>query len=247
MTSRLGAAFGAKAAISVVILIIVFVRVDLSALPASFVRVNQTLFLLALGLTFPLGFTGVQRWRAVAATFGEDLTMSKAFIYTWIGQFINLGFPTLLALDSVRAWKMHKQGITLGLATRIVVVDRLISLLTLVIVIAAALDHLWSLNGSGLFSYVATLVFAVGCLALAGLSAAGWIGGVNHSGLLNRIYKLAKDFNQTLFSNATVTLEMSAWGILNHLCRVAIVFFLAKALGLSVSAFDVFTLAPSAL
>lgn len=248
MMSRFGASFWVKAVITVAILAIVLVRVDLSALAKALSHVNWPLFLLAVGLSFPMGFTAIQRWRYVAATFGEELSISRAFVYTWIGQFINLGFPTVLGLDSVRAWKMHKQGITLGLATRIVVVDRLFSLLTILILIAVALPHLWSLPGGKIFKQSATLAFALGCAGLAGLSAAEWVGRSNFvPKLLRHLYQLAKDFNHTLFGNAVATLKMTVWSALNHLCRIAIVFFLAMALGLSVSFLDVFTLGPSAL
>jgi len=248
MTSRAGVGLGVKAAISVAVLTVVLLRVDLSSVANAFAGVDWALFLLTVGLTAPLGFTGIQRWRLVATTFGESLPISKAFIYTWIGQFINLGFPSLLGLDSVRAWKMHKQGITLGLATRIVLVDRLTSLFTLLIVIAIALPHLWTFKGSELFRQSATLVFALGCAGLLGLSSAEWIARANCAkGPLKHLHQLGKDLNSTLFGDPGVSLKISAWSILNHLCRVAIVFSLARALGLSISALDTFVLVPSAL
>ena len=82
MTSRVGVGLWVKAAISVAVLTVVLLRVDLSAVADAFARVDWALFLLTLGLLLPLGFTGIQRWRSVAATFGEDLPISKAFIYT---------------------------------------------------------------------------------------------------------------------------------------------------------------------
>ena len=151
----------AKAVITVAILVVVLLRVDLSAVAKALRHVNWPLFLLAVGLSFPIGFTAIQRWRYVAATFGEELPLSKAFVYAWIGQFINLGLPTVVGLDLVRAWKMHKQGITIGLATRIVVIDRLCSLFTLLIVIAVAMPHLSALQGSEIFKQSAILAFVL--------------------------------------------------------------------------------------
>ena len=162
MSLRLGAAFWAKAIATVAILTIVLLRVDLSAAAATLSHVKVPLFLLAVGLAFPLGFTGVQRWRCVATTFGEDLPLSKAFMYAWIGQFINLGLPTVLGMDSVRAWKMHKQGVSIGLAARIVIVDRLCSLVTLLIVIALGLPHLSTLHGSEIFKHSAAIGVCLG-------------------------------------------------------------------------------------
>ena len=143
---------------------------------------------------------------------------------------------------------MHKQGITLGFATRIVMVDRLSSLLTLLIVIAVALPHLWTLKGSELFRQSATLAFTLGCAALAGLSMAEWIWRANYAkSLLKHLCQLAKDFNRTLFGNAAVTVKTWVWSISTTLAVSPLCFFLARALGLSVSAFDTFALVPSAL
>lgn len=247
MTFRLGAAFWIKTVITLGVLAAVFLRVDLSSAAHAVAHIHWPLFLLSLALTFPLGFTGVQRWRRVAVTFGETLPISRAFIYNWIGQFINLGFPTFIGLDSVRAWKMHKQGMNLGLATHIVVVDRLCSLFSLLIIIAVALPHLWAFQGSEIFKQSAVLVFALGCAALVCLSASEWVGRANFAVPLRHLYTLSNSLNRALFGRQATSLEISLWGILNHLLRVAIVFCLALALGLQISMLDAFTLVPSAL
>jgi uncharacterized protein (TIRG00374 family) len=248
MMSRLGASFWVKLVITVAILVVVLLRVDLSTVAKALRHVNWPLLLLAVGLSFPIGFTAIQRWRYVAATFGEELPLSKAFVYAWIGQFINLGLPTVVGLDSVRAWKMHKQGITIGLATRIVVVDRLFSLFTLLIIIAVGMPHLWAFNGSEIFKQSATLALVLGCVALAGLSAVKFVSRANaRTNLVRHLHQLSKDFNHTLVGNAPATLEMSSWSIANHLGRIVIVLVLAAALGISVSPFDAFTLVPAAL
>jgi uncharacterized membrane protein YbhN (UPF0104 family) len=248
MTSRSGATFWIKVIVTVTVLAAVFLRVDLSSAASALAHTHWPLFLLSLGLTVPLGFTAVQRWRGVAVTFGETLPISKAFIYIWIGQFINLGFPTVLGLDSVRAWKMHTRGMPLGLATRIVVVDRLCSLFTLLIIIAVALPHLWALQGSEIFKQSTIFVFALGCTALTCLSASEWVGRANFAlGSLRHLHTLSKDFNHALFGSAATSLKISLWGLLNHFFRVVIVCCLALALGLPISMFDAFTLVPSAL
>jgi uncharacterized membrane protein YbhN (UPF0104 family) len=106
MSNRLGMSFWLKALATGAILAVVVTRVDLSAVMGTLSRVELPLFFLSMSIALPLGFTGVQRWRSVAAIFGETLPLSKAFMYTWIGQFINLGLPTVLGLDSVRAWEL---------------------------------------------------------------------------------------------------------------------------------------------
>jgi len=194
MNQRLGAAFWAKAIATCAILTIVLLRVDLSAAAATLSRVKVPLFLLGVGLSFPLGFTGVQRWRCVATTLGEKLSLFKASMYAWIGQFINLGLPTVLGLDSVRAWKMHKQGVSIGLAARIVIVDRLCSLFTLLIIIALGLPHMSTLHGSELFKHSAVSAFVLGSTGLAGISAIQLSErAIGATSRMRHLYQLSKD------------------------------------------------------
>jgi uncharacterized membrane protein YbhN (UPF0104 family) len=248
MSPRLGVAFWAKALTTGAILTIIMMRVDLSTAAATLSQVELPFFLAAVSMALPLGFTGVQRWRAVAATFGESLPLTKAFMYAWIGQFINLGLPTVLGLDSVRAWKLHKQGLSIGLATRIVLVDRLCSLFTLLIIIALGMPHLSLLHGSEIFKHSAMWAFVVGGAGLSVVSAAQLGGRITPTTIrAGHLYQLSKDFNHTLFGNMADTIKMVSWSTCNHLCRVAMVLCLALALGIWISPLDVFTLVPSAL
>ncbi len=204
MTVRPSLAFLAKLVVTGAILGAVLARVNLANLAAALSTVKLPLFLAAVGIALPTGFTGIQRWRTVAATFGESLPLSKAFIYAWIGQFINLGLPTVLGLDSVRAWKMHQQGLSLGLAARIVIVDRLCSLVSLLLIIAIGLPRLGGLDGSGIFKHAAVLAFTLGSAGLAFLSAFQfWGHALPTLPLVRHLRQLSKDLNHTLFGNGS--------------------------------------------
>jgi glycosyltransferase 2 family protein len=248
MSVRPGLASWAKVVVTGAILGAVLARVNLANLAAALSTVKLPLFLAAVGIALPTGFTGIQRWRTVAATFGESLPLSKAFVYAWIGQFINLGLPTVLGLDSVRAWKMHQQGLSLGLAARIVIVDRLCSLVSLLLIIAIGLPRLGDLEGSVIFKHAVVLAFALGSAGLTFLSAFQFWGHALPSlPLVRHLYQLSKDLNHTLFGDGALTLAILFWGTLNHLCRIATVLCVALALSLSLSPLDALTLVPSAL
>ena len=241
-------AFWLKALATGAILVIVLTRVDRSAVTEALSQVELQFFLLGMSITLPMGFTGVQRWRCVAATFGETLSLSKALMYVSIGQFINLGLPTTLGVDSVRAWKMYKQGISIGLATRIVIVDRLCSLFTLLIIIALGMNHLGSLRGSEIFKHSAMLAFVLGSVSIGVFTTIQWWGRfIPTTSRAKHLYQLSKDFNYALFGNKIWTIKIISWSACNHLCRVAIVLSLALALGISVAPSDAFTLVPVAL
>jgi hypothetical protein len=248
MSVRPSLAFWAKVVVTGAIFGAVLARANLANLAAALSTVKLPLLLAAVGIALPTGFTGIQRWRTITATFGESLPLSKAFVYAWIGQFINLGLPTILGLDSVRAWKMHQQGLSLGLAARIVIVDRLCSLITLLVVIAIGLPHLAGLDGSAIFKNAAVLAFALGSAGLAFLSAFQfWRHIIPSLPLVRHLYQLSKDLNHTLVGNGSLTFMIVFWGTLNHVCRIATVLCVALALGLSLSPLDALTLVPSAL
>ena len=248
MSARPGLSLWLKALATGAILTIVLTRMDLSAVTGTLSQVELPLFLLGISLALPLGFTGVQRWRCVAATFGEQLPLSKAFIFTSIGQFINLGLPNVLGMDSVRAWKMHRHGITIGLATRIVIVDRLCSLFALLIIIALGMPHLAGLRGSEIFKYSAMLALALGAVTIVVFSAIQLCDRIIPATSRTRhLFRLSQDFNHALFGNKNDSLKIILWSACNHVCRVATVLCLAVAVGISISPNDAFTLVPSAL
>ena len=187
----------------------------------------------------PLGFTGIQRWRSRSGNVWGKICQFAKPHSTWIGQFINLGFPSIVGLDSVCAWKMHEQGITLGFCNA-----NCLALLSLVasyalLAIAVALPLLRGRSrGASCSGSPATLAFTLGCAALAGLSMAEWIGRANYAkSLLKHLCQLAKDFNRTVFGNAAPTRKTWVWSILNHLGRIVIVFRPDEGSRLSVSPF----------
>jgi hypothetical protein len=240
--------FALKALASGAILAIVLTRVDRSAVIGTLSQAELIFFFLGTIIALPVLFTGVQRWRCVAATFGETLPLAKAFMYTSIGQFINLGLPTAVGLDSVRAWKMHQQGISIGLAARIVIIDRLCSLFTLLIIVALGMCNLSGLRGSEIFKHSAMLTLVFGTASIGVLTTVQWWGRhIPPSSRAKHLYQLSKDFNDALFANKVWTIKIISWSACNHLCRVAIVLFLALALGISLAASDAFTLVPVAL
>ena len=248
MSVRPSLAFWAKVVVTGAIFGAVLARVNLANLAVTMSTVKLPLFLAAVGIALLTGFTGIQRWRTVAATFDESLPMSKAFVYAWIGQFINLGLPTVFGLDSVRVWKMRQQGLSLGLAARIVIVDRLCSLITLLVVIAIGLPLLAGRDGSAIFKHAAVLAFALGSAGLAFLSAFQfWRHVLPSLPLVRHLYQLSEDLNHTLVGDGSLTLMIVFWGTLNHVCRIAIVLCVALAIGFSLSPLDALMLVPSAL
>jgi uncharacterized membrane protein YbhN (UPF0104 family) len=247
MRVSIGHGIWLKALASITIFAIVFTRVDIFTVGEVLRHAELSWLLLGASLAIPMGLTAAQRWRSVSASLGEALPLSRAMVYTWIGQFINLGLPTLLGLDSMRAWKLRQQGVAIGRAVRIVIVDRLCSLVTLLVIIALGLTHLLNL-GDGPFVYATIVASMLGALGITALSTMQILERfVPLRGRLSYLYSLSRDFNSALLGNKSLAAGTAAWGVANHLCRTAMVFCLAMALGIAVTPLDVFALVTPAL
>jgi uncharacterized membrane protein YbhN (UPF0104 family) len=245
MRVRSGVALGAKALVTGIILWIVLSRAELLALTNALSQINLWFVVAALSLSLPMGYSGVQRWRSVAAAFGEKLSFGPAFIYTWIGLFVNLAVP-LLGLDAVRTWKLHQRGTPLGLAARIVIIDRLCSLVSLLLIISIGVPHLANLAGGTFFKNVVFLALVCGTLGLALVATAQFFEN-SYRRDLRRLFQISRDFNHALFNNKRATVTILLWAACNHFCRVAMVICIAFGLDLTLSSRDAFVLVPASL
>ena len=80
-----------KALVTGVILYLVLSRVELHVAGEMFRNIQLPFLAAALIILPPMGFTAAQRWRSVAAACGERLPFGPTILYSWIGQFLNLG------------------------------------------------------------------------------------------------------------------------------------------------------------
>jgi uncharacterized protein (TIRG00374 family) len=238
----------AKITVTAVILGIALSYVEVSTLRESLSQISVPLLLVAIALEFPLLLSGVQRWRLVATTFGEQLEFRPALVYMLIALFINLGVPSVLGLDAARMWKLQRHVSSLNLAARIVITDRLCSFMSLLLIIAIGLPQFANLSEAELVRNLTVVLVLCGVIILVLV----WSFRYHETFLpKNRIFKhfwqILVDLNHTLLSNRGTALEIILWGAGNHLLRVAIVFFIALSLGLNLSPIDAFTLVPVAL
>jgi uncharacterized membrane protein YbhN (UPF0104 family) len=129
-----------------------------------------------------------------------------------------------------------------------VIVDRLCSLFTLLIIIALGINHLAGLRGNEIFKHSAMLTLVFGSASIGVFTTVQWWGRyIPPSSRAKHLYQLSKDFNYALFASKIWAVKIISWSACNHLCRVAMVLSLALALGISVSPSDAFTLVPVAL
>jgi len=240
------ALFGAKAVVTGVILWTIFGRIELSSLKNSLAHVNFIFVVAAVSLWIPLMISAAQRWRLVALALGNELSFRAAFIYTWIGSFISLGLPTLLALDAFRILQLQRHRIGLSSATRLVIVDRTCSFAALLMVITMGIPKIVGLAGGHIFKELIISAVVCGVLLLVVL-ATMHLAKTSLSSFrgMRHIWQLSADVYQVLLSNIGRSAKILLLAACNHLCRVGIVICLAYSLRLDLSLPDAFALVPA--
>ena len=75
----------------------------------------------------------VWRWQAILVAMNIDLPFRKIFTFTYIGMFFNQALPSAVGGDAVRIYKVYKSGTLLSRAINSVMLDRVATVLALVL------------------------------------------------------------------------------------------------------------------
>jgi uncharacterized protein (TIRG00374 family) len=130
--------FLAKAAVSLLLLGLLFWRIDRASFLQSLRTLSPALFVGCAGLYF-LGYVlSTVRWRGLLAAEGLQLSLTRLTLVYFQGSFFNLFLPTLIGGDIVRGVSMYRLtgGHPASLAS--ILVDRLTGFAALIGIAVAA-------------------------------------------------------------------------------------------------------------
>lgn len=237
---RASAALGAKIAVTLGLLIYMAGKVSIAPVLAQIRGMAPGWAIAAAILVLLQLAVSSLRWQLIYRHLGAHLGVGPAFRLTLIGHFFNQVLPTALGGDAVRAWLASREGMRLGQAVRGGVCDRVVGLVALAVMIAAAFlvlpgfaaDNLPLRNAFGL-----TATVGVGALAALFLFGAGAARRLARHRVLEPIGRLVHDLRSVLYAPAagaaTLGLSLAA-----HLLAVGAIVVCARgmAIGLEVSA-----------
>jgi uncharacterized membrane protein YbhN (UPF0104 family) len=189
----------------------------------------------------------ILRWRAVMLTIEAVLPFWQAARIYLIGLFFNQVLPSAVGGDAVRMYKGFRAGLSIQASVHGVMLERMVTVLALLILVAAATPFLQSHAGQGDTKWM--LSFSVMMLAVG-------IGGIAFVMFLDRVPQkfrswrfaralsdLASDTRRT-FLSPLHTPRVLGWGILGHVAIASGVFFIAKSIDLHVTVLDCMVLMP---
>ncbi len=108
-----------------------------------------------------------ERWRIVLVQLRMKLTYGDAIKLVFISYFFNQTLPSTVGGDAFRIWGAHRKGISLQDAVCSVIVDRIIALISILLMIFASSPWLSDLFGVTPRSWMLGLLLAVCAVSLS--------------------------------------------------------------------------------
>src|SRR6476661_6241785 len=130
-----------KITLSAAMVAIVVHAFDVKGVAAHFMKVDVGTLVLVVAIALGIALLHTLRWMAVIDATGHRLTFKTALRLVLIGHFFNQALPSSVGGD-MRVWCAYRAGLVLSIAVKTVVVDRLLSLVSLLVLAAIGLPWL---------------------------------------------------------------------------------------------------------
>ncbi len=243
-------AIGLKAAVSGGLIWYLVANVDMAAVTQHVSTVDIPLLVLSAAVLALQFLIGGMRWNSVLTAMQSPLQAWLAMRLFYIGMFFNQALPGGTGGDAVRMYLAYKNGLTPSGAINGVIVERVATVLALVILVDAT---------QPLFlPHVPEAMTRIAHLAVAGVTAAA-LGGTLLLALLHKLPESLRKWRivrglghlgadtRRVFGRISGAAKPLAWSIVGHLNVSLSCFALALALGLDVTLLDCIVLIPPVL
>lgn len=170
LTRRQLALILVKFAFSITLMAFILSRISLNTLADLATNVDAWPLLAACVLLLSQYPLAGWRWKIVLESCGTDAAVARLQALVWIGQFVNQVMPTFMVGDAVRAWYLHREGISGRASVSSLVIDRvagMVGLLVLIVIMGTVIvDKIggapaWTILG---LAVGGTIAAAAGCL-----------------------------------------------------------------------------------
>lgn len=233
-----------KIALSLILIAIVVRAFDVKGVAAQFMKVDVATLLLATAVALAIALLHAGRWLAVIGASNHRLGFRTALQVVLIGHFFNQVLPSSVGGDAMRVWCAYRAGLGFGIAAATVIVDRVLTLVSLLLLTAAGLPWLFDIVADPVARWALSTVI---CAGFAGFAAFLTIVRLPRFALrwraLRPLLELAALARKVLF-HARYALPVILLSVLSFAGFAFIVFGLARALQLDVTLLDCVLLVP---
>ncbi|MBY0430816.1 MAG: flippase-like domain-containing protein [Rhodospirillales bacterium] len=233
-----------KGGLSAALIWFLLYKLDMAAAVRQAALIPPAMLVLVLAMILLQILMGAVRWRAVMGAIGPTLSSGKTIAVYFIGVFFNLALPSSVGGDAVRMWKARQAGLSLTGAVHSVVLERIVTVFSLLLLVVATqpllLNRLEHVPGAWVFP-----LLTLG--GLAGIILLMVLDRVPTRYYRWKLVRAAAEFagdTRRLFLNprhATLTLSIA---LLAHINLSLAHYVLAVGLHIPVSIIDCMVLVP---
>ena len=233
-----------KIAISGALIAIVLHAFDVRGVVAHFAKLDAATLLGVTAIALSISLLHTVRWITVIEATGAHLKFGTALQVVLIGHFFNQALPSSVGGDAVRIWCAGRAGLGLGTAAHTVVMDRMLSLFSLLLLAAGGLPWLFQIVVDPVARWALSTVLLAGGAGFCGFLAitrlpplaAEW--RATHA-----LLELAALGRRVVFSVRRLLMTMLP-SMLSFCAFSVIVFFIARAMQLEITVLDCVLLVP---
>jgi glycosyltransferase 2 family protein len=236
-----------KFAVSGLLIWLLLTKVDVDAALDRLLEVAPEMVLLSALVFLVQILICVFRWRAVLTAIGVPLPFLTAFRLYFIGIFFNQTLPSSVGGDAVRMYMTYRAGLTMGAAVNSVMLERVATVVGLVILVAVTLPVFVTRVDEQTGTWMVPAVALLGVATVAGLAFLMILERLPDSlrkwRIVRGIANLGADARRLFLvpMNAGKTL---GWAVVGHANVALGVFVLALGLDLDVTWVDCMALVP---
>ncbi|OAN48043.1 hypothetical protein A6A04_04600 [Paramagnetospirillum marisnigri] len=231
-----------KGVLSVGLIWFVFNKVDINSAWDQAKTLDPLMLAVALGLGVIQVLLGAGRWWLVLKALKAAFSPVQAFVVFYIG--ICFSIITPVAGDAIRMWKTRRSGLSLATSVNSVMLERIITILGLVLLVAATQPLLLARAPNIPGSWVFPLLSLVGIAGIVFISQLDRLPQSLHRWRIVRgLAHLAGD-TRRLFRHPGWSGGTLAVAVIGHANLSLEAYALARGLGLNVDLLDCLVLVP---
>lgn len=209
----------------------------------------QLLFYVLLVMMLQVGIC-VVRWQAVLTALKATLSFFDGLLIYLIGFFFNQALPSSIGGDAVRIYRAYKGGLTLSCAINGVMLERVATVLGLVLMVVIATPFFIDKVGPDDAAWIIPSVSILAAGGVAGLIVLMFLDRLpsrfSHWRVMRGLATLATD-TRRVFLSPLNAFRSIGWSLVGHVNVAFSVYLLGLSIGLEITWLDCMVLIPPVL
>ncbi len=239
-----------KLAVSATIFAFIIWRIDIDTVGRAIGHADVSYLSLALFLSFAMVITDALLWKSALQSLGHNIARGPALLYSIVGCFFGSLGPSAVGTDLFRAVQMRRLGVPIETTVHAVVVARLVSFASLLLVIAVGIPLAWKYNlrTSDKSLFLSTLLVGSAAFAALLLIEPGYarFPALRRWPFVAKIAAVSRGLFAALTRASSAPLIWAS-STSTHLLRISIFAALAAALHVEISYSAIFAFVPIAM